>query len=542
MMKNHFLSIIMGFIIMTGSLYSRAEVVITLSGNSVCEGNTATLTANVSGTTPDQYLWYRGQYLLGTTTANEFTTCKILAPVAITVKVVTGSDTVAGTPSTIVMNELPPVTISGTPAFCTGSNTIISVPAEDGNTYAWTSSNGFTANTASVTINQMDNYTVIVTDMNLCSNSSTIQVTENVLPIVSVSDTSICEGQTIELIAPTIDDAIHYELASGIFPIQNENSAFNHTSCKIFAPTHFTWRVTDANGCVGENTFTVNPISSKDITLTCPEDMNLFLAYGACDTLLNIGTATAVHSNEFATTISNNLIDNRFDVGTISVEWVAEDGICSADTCVQTITIAYPPCISVTDVDGNSYPAVRIGCICWMAENLRTTRYSDMSSIAKIYDYENASRLAHFRHLYTWYSAIRVAENDDEAIPIFDVNNRVRGACPEHWALPSADEYNDMIYHSNGSEYAKSADLQYWLTAQMGTKPGSGFNARGGGIYSSVTDRYEHILSTANFWTASTPASVTHSALSCEFGNCQTETIISYNKSFGFSVRCIKVE
>ena len=32
---------------------------------------------------------------------------------------------------------------------------------------------------------------------------------------------------------------------------------------------------------------------------------------------------------------------------------------------------------AVTDIDGNSYDAVRIGEQVWMASNLRTTKYAD---------------------------------------------------------------------------------------------------------------------------------------------------------------------
>ena len=37
---------------------------------------------------------------------------------------------------------------------------------------------------------------------------------------------------------------------------------------------------------------------------------------------------------------------------------------------------------AVVDIDGNSYDAVRIGDQVWMAENLRTTRYADGTTIS----------------------------------------------------------------------------------------------------------------------------------------------------------------
>ena len=69
---------------------------------------------------------------------------------------------------------------------------------------------------------------------------------------------------------------------------------------------------------------------------------------------------------------------------TYTITWTVEYHCGIPDTCVQHVTIAYPPCgfengsmYTAIDVDGNVYNTVRIECDCWLAENLKSTHYSD---------------------------------------------------------------------------------------------------------------------------------------------------------------------
>ncbi len=73
---------------------------------------------------------------------------------------------------------------------------------------------------------------------------------------------------------------------------------------------------------------------------------------------------------------------------------------------------------TVTDADGNVYNTVRIGCDCWMAENLASTTYSDttcglsnspiavsLAYYAALYP-DTVANVNTYGRLYSWYSAV----------------------------------------------------------------------------------------------------------------------------------------
>jgi|JI10StandDraft_1071094.scaffolds.fasta_scaffold497727_2 uncharacterized protein (TIGR02145 family) len=135
---------------------------------------------------------------------------------------------------------------------------------------------------------------------------------------------------------------------------------------------------------------------------------------------------------------------------------------------------------SVTDVDGNTYQTVKIGDQVWMAENLKTAKYNDGSSIANVTDanqwsgatsgaycyYNNAaSNNGVYGKLYNWY-AVNTGK-----------------LCPKGWHIPTKDEFATLSSTLGGDNYAggKLKATNAWTFPNTGASNESGFSALPGG-------------------------------------------------------------
>ena len=138
------------------------------------------------------------------------------------------------------------------------------------------------------------------------------------------------------------------------------------------------------------------------------------------------------------------------------------------------------PAGTVTDFDGNVYQTVQIGNQVWMAENLKSTHYSDGSPISSLAYNNDEASAATYGRLYTPEAFMRGAAGSS-ANP-----SGVPGAAPSGWHIPSPAEWQKLITTLGGVAIAggkmKEGGTTHWLSPNSGATNESLFAALPAGM------------------------------------------------------------
>jgi len=213
---------------------------------------------------------------------------------------------------------------------------------------------------------------------------------------------------------------------------------------------------------------------------------------------------------------------------------------------------------TVTDYDGNTYRVVKIGKQVWMAENLKTTHYSDGTSIVQgrsassttaywYYPDGKGANKATYGLLYNWAAVMHGAEGSD-------LNpSRVQGICPIGWHVPSDAEWTQLINYLQDNGFmcdGKEKNVAKSLASQTGwyssseqcavgndpsTNNASGFSALSAGLYGG-----EYRFGYGSFFWSSTEYGETNAYNSyLMYYYAGVYRCSYYSKLHGFSVRCV---
>ena len=223
-----------------------------------------------------------------------------------------------------------------------------------------------------------------------------------------------------------------------------------------------------------------------------------------------------------------------------------------------------PDAPTMTDYEGHNYPTVQIGTQCWMAKNLRTTHYSNGTSIPTggtelsttdpyYYNYTSSNiNITERGYLYNWPAVMQGASSSNT------YPSGVQGICPTGWHVPSVAEWTLLTdYVSDQSQYWCNNNNTYTakaLAATTGWDTYSGTccvgnnqsanNATGfaavpaGKHYYSI---FDDAGTYAFFWSATqySGSYAYDSRLIYTSDNSMAFTTNNF-KDFGYSVRCLR--
>jgi len=197
---------------------------------------------------------------------------------------------------------------------------------------------------------------------------------------------------------------------------------------------------------------------------------------------------------------------------------------------------------NMTDQDGNTYRTVIIGTQTWMAENLRTTRFNDGTSIPLVTDNKEWGYLstpgycwcnndpATFKNiygaLYNWFSV------------------NTGKLAPTGWHVPTDEEWTILTNFLGGEAIAggkmKEQGTSHWWSPNTGATNVSGFTTLPCGYRSHFNGDFPYLSTNTYFW-SSTQVNETDACYRILFIGVENISRRFLDcKADGFSVRCLK--
>lgn len=206
----------------------------------------------------------------------------------------------------------------------------------------------------------------------------------------------------------------------------------------------------------------------------------------------------------------------------------------------------------VTDIDGNTYPTVIIEDQCWLAENLRTTKYNDNTEIENLTlsdDWMNATEGA-----YVWFD--NDIDNKETYGALYNFFAVTSGKlCPDGWRVATDNDWkilegnHDSELHPESSEWDneswRGTDAGYNLKSTdgwIGMGNGDdiyGFTALPGGQRNAMDGEFERAGEWGTWWSDKNEE---ENETYRRYINHENQNIARFNSNprSGYSVRCIK--
>ena len=238
---------------------------------------------------------------------------------------------------------VPIIVANGPTTICPQSSVTLTAPA--GYTYVWSTGD----QTASISVNQTDSYTVTVSNAAGCSTTSA--------PIdVTVEDVT----------APTlvVPNDVIVSVNNGCEATVDIGNALAVDNCTLLsltndAPTFYpigttivTWTATDASGNVTTLTQEINVVDDINPTITAPGAVVAYTDANCEATGVDLGTAAASDNCNTGLVVSNDA-PVAYPIGLTVVTWTAIDAYGNTSSATQDVNVfdTVAPVIDLVDID-----------------------------------------------------------------------------------------------------------------------------------------------------------------------------------------------
>ncbi len=325
-----------------------APVVTASDDDAICAGASADISATVTGGTGViTYVWMPGN-LMGAD--------QTVTPASTTTYTVTATDENGCVDTDVVVitvNDKPVVTVADD-EICLGESAELTAVIQGGTapfTYAWTPEGEnqmmIAVEPAATTV-----YTVVVTDANGCTGTTTATVTVNPLPVGDASnDVTICAGNSADLTVQGFAGTPPYTFT---WSTDEEGDAITVMPTDLGTTEYFV-TTTDANGCTDVDIIAVTVVPNPVVTV---EDQEICV--GETATLTAVATGgNGVFTYEWSTSGVTASIDvmptvtREYTVTVTSTYTNATTGETTecTDVTTATVTVNELPAITISPSD-----------------------------------------------------------------------------------------------------------------------------------------------------------------------------------------------
>ena len=212
-------------------------------------------------------------------------------------------------------------------------------------------------------------------------------------------------------------------------------------------------------------------------------------------------------------------------------QWVIVPGISEANAYTGS---------TVVDGDGNVYQTITIGTQEWLAENLKTTKYNNGTSIPLVTNMTEWSNLS--TPAYCWYNNDQATYGNTYGALYNWYTVETGNLCPTGWHVPTDAEWTELTDHLGGLNVAggklKETGTTHWHEPNNGATNESGFTGLPGGLRYDNGDFFS-IEYGGNWWSSTENLSTNAWDRSVDF-SVPAVGRFDDDKKWGMSIRCIK--